>query len=203
LPAWNYTLYPVRQKSSSSCSLKWDSRRQQFTLQFLGPSRGKLAAQERALEEAYKVGQKPVGADMIDNVLAKDINGLEPRLTRQGYNAKVLADSELIYSGSSKQTKLSPRSAIQRSSLCSIRIKVHLQRIPEFHYSSAPSPSCFLLTSAFLAEMRSSETKEREGHTHRSSFSIILVYGRCFWAVLKQCGLILTECGPEDFLILK
>jgi hypothetical protein len=31
----------------------------------------------RALEEAYKVGQKPVGADMIENVLAKDINGLE------------------------------------------------------------------------------------------------------------------------------
>jgi type II secretory pathway predicted ATPase ExeA len=46
----------------------------------------------RALEEAYKVGQKPIGADMIENVLAKDINGLEPRLTRQGYNAKVLAE---------------------------------------------------------------------------------------------------------------
>jgi hypothetical protein len=46
----------------------------------------------RALEEAYKVGQKPVGADMIENVLAKDINALEPRLTRQGYNAKVLAE---------------------------------------------------------------------------------------------------------------
>ena len=46
----------------------------------------------RALEEAYKVGQKPVGTDMIENVLAKDINGLEPRLTRQGYKAKVLAD---------------------------------------------------------------------------------------------------------------
>jgi hypothetical protein len=29
---------------------------------------------------------------MIENVLAKDINGLEPRLTRQRYNAKVLAD---------------------------------------------------------------------------------------------------------------
>jgi hypothetical protein len=27
----------------------------------------------RALEEAYKVGQKPVEADMIENVLAKDI----------------------------------------------------------------------------------------------------------------------------------
>ena len=29
---------------------------------------------------------------MIDNVLAKDINGLEPRLTREGYNTKVLAE---------------------------------------------------------------------------------------------------------------
>jgi hypothetical protein len=43
-------------------------------------------------EEAYKVGQKPMGPDMIDNVLAKDIDRLEPRLTRQGYNAKVLAE---------------------------------------------------------------------------------------------------------------
>jgi hypothetical protein len=46
----------------------------------------------RALEEAYKVGQKPVAADVIENVLAKDVNALEPRLTRQGYNAKVLAE---------------------------------------------------------------------------------------------------------------
>jgi len=46
----------------------------------------------RAFEEAHKVGQKPVGADMIDNVLAKDINGLEPRLTREGYNTKVLPE---------------------------------------------------------------------------------------------------------------
>jgi hypothetical protein len=29
---------------------------------------------------------------MIENVLAKDINALEPRLTRQGYNAKVFAE---------------------------------------------------------------------------------------------------------------
>ena len=29
---------------------------------------------------------------MIENVLAKDIDGLEPRLTRQGYNVKVLAE---------------------------------------------------------------------------------------------------------------
>ena len=39
----------------------------------------------RALEEAHKVGQKPVQADVIDNILAKDINGLEPRLTKEGW----------------------------------------------------------------------------------------------------------------------
>jgi type II secretory pathway predicted ATPase ExeA len=38
----------------------------------------------RALEEAYKVDQKSVGADIIEMC--------SPRLTRQGYNAKVLAD---------------------------------------------------------------------------------------------------------------
>jgi len=41
-----------------------------------------------ALEEGYKVGQKPVGVDVIDAVLAKDIDSLEPRLTRHGYNVK-------------------------------------------------------------------------------------------------------------------
>jgi type II secretory pathway predicted ATPase ExeA len=46
----------------------------------------------RVLEEAYKVGQKPVSAEMIDTVLAKDINGLEPKLTREGYNVKVWAE---------------------------------------------------------------------------------------------------------------
>jgi hypothetical protein len=39
------------------------------------------ASRFASLEEAYKVGQKPVGADMIENVLAKDINRLKPRLT--------------------------------------------------------------------------------------------------------------------------
>jgi hypothetical protein len=41
----------------------------------------------RALQEGYKVGQKVVGADMVENVLAKDIDGLEPRLTRNGIGA--------------------------------------------------------------------------------------------------------------------
>lgn len=46
----------------------------------------------RAFEEGYKVGQKPVGTDVVQAVLAPDLEDLEPRLTRHGYNAKVLAD---------------------------------------------------------------------------------------------------------------
>jgi len=43
-------------------------------------------------EEAYQVGQKPVTAEMIEGVLAQDINGLESTLTRSGYGLKVVAE---------------------------------------------------------------------------------------------------------------
>jgi hypothetical protein len=46
----------------------------------------------RAFEEGFKIGQKPVGTDMMQSVLAPDLEDLEPRLTRHGYNAKVLAE---------------------------------------------------------------------------------------------------------------
>ena len=42
----------------------------------------------RTQAERYKVGQKPVSAELIDAVIAKDIDELEPRLTRQGYHMK-------------------------------------------------------------------------------------------------------------------
>ncbi len=45
-----------------------------------------------AFEEAYGVGQKPVTPEIIETILAKGINDLEPRLIRQGYNSKVLAN---------------------------------------------------------------------------------------------------------------
>jgi len=45
-----------------------------------------------ALEAAYKIGQKPVAAEMIDRVLALDMHGLESPLTRHGYSFKVVAD---------------------------------------------------------------------------------------------------------------
>ena len=46
----------------------------------------------RSFEEGYRVAQKPVTVEVIAGILAKDINELEPRLTRYGYNAKVLAE---------------------------------------------------------------------------------------------------------------
>jgi len=46
----------------------------------------------RSFEEGYKIGQKPVTVEVIASILAKDIDELEPRLTRNGYNAKVLAE---------------------------------------------------------------------------------------------------------------
>lgn len=43
-----------------------------------------------AIEEAYKVGVKPVTADIIESVVA--IDELESRLTRYGYDAKSLSN---------------------------------------------------------------------------------------------------------------
>lgn len=45
----------------------------------------------RAFEEAYQIGQKPVGADLITTVLASTLNDPEPHLIRHGYNVVSLA----------------------------------------------------------------------------------------------------------------
>ncbi|MEM9543721.1 MAG: AAA family ATPase [Cyanobacteria bacterium P01_E01_bin.42] len=44
-----------------------------------------------ALEEAYKAGQKPVGAEIVEMILFRGLDDLEPKLIRHGYNAKVIA----------------------------------------------------------------------------------------------------------------
>jgi type II secretory pathway predicted ATPase ExeA len=46
----------------------------------------------RALEEGHTIGQKPLTPELIESVLARDLDDLEPRLTRHGYNVKALAD---------------------------------------------------------------------------------------------------------------
>ena len=46
----------------------------------------------RAFEAGFRTGQKPVTADIVEATLAPDFDDLEPRLTRQGYSVKSLAD---------------------------------------------------------------------------------------------------------------
>ncbi len=44
-----------------------------------------------AFEEAYQVGQNPVTPEIIDAVLSKQLDNLEPKLVRHGYNTQVLS----------------------------------------------------------------------------------------------------------------
>lgn len=45
-----------------------------------------------ALETGYQASEKPVGEAIVDSVLSKQIDDLEPTLTRHGYTPKVLTD---------------------------------------------------------------------------------------------------------------
>jgi len=46
----------------------------------------------RAFEAAFEIGAKPVDADMIEAVLSRQLDELEPRLTRNGYDLRSLAE---------------------------------------------------------------------------------------------------------------
>jgi hypothetical protein len=48
--------------------------------------------QHLALETGYQASEKPVGEATVDAVLSRQIDDLEPTLTRHGYTAKVLAE---------------------------------------------------------------------------------------------------------------
>jgi type II secretory pathway predicted ATPase ExeA len=45
-----------------------------------------------AFEEAYQTGEKPVSEALVDSILSKQIDDLEPTLTRHGYSIKSLAE---------------------------------------------------------------------------------------------------------------
>ena len=45
-----------------------------------------------AFEAAYQAGEKPVSATVVESVLSKQLDDLEPMLTRNGYNVKTLAE---------------------------------------------------------------------------------------------------------------
>lgn len=46
----------------------------------------------RVFEEAFHVGQKPADADTVASVLAPDLDGMEARLARNGYDLKALTE---------------------------------------------------------------------------------------------------------------
>ncbi len=45
-----------------------------------------------ALEQAYRVGEKPVTAEIVEAVMAPDLNALQPTLTRHGYSVRALSE---------------------------------------------------------------------------------------------------------------
>lgn len=45
-----------------------------------------------AFEASYQVGQKPVTIEIIDSVMAADLDAMEATLTRHGYNTRALAE---------------------------------------------------------------------------------------------------------------
>jgi type II secretory pathway predicted ATPase ExeA len=48
--------------------------------------------QHLTLETGYQASEKPVGEAIVDSVLSKQIDDLEPTLTRHGYTAKMLTE---------------------------------------------------------------------------------------------------------------
>jgi hypothetical protein len=45
-----------------------------------------------AFETGYQASEKPIGEAIVDSVLSKQIDDLEPTLARHGYTAKILAE---------------------------------------------------------------------------------------------------------------
>ena len=45
-----------------------------------------------AFEEGFRVGERPVTAEVIESILVRDLNDPEPQLTRHGYSVRALAE---------------------------------------------------------------------------------------------------------------
>jgi hypothetical protein len=45
-----------------------------------------------ALDVGYQAGEQPISAALVENVLSKQLNDLEPTLTRHGYRVKDLVE---------------------------------------------------------------------------------------------------------------
>jgi type II secretory pathway predicted ATPase ExeA len=56
-----------------------------------------------AFEEAFRVGEKPVTAEVVEAVLSRHMDDLEPRLVRHGYDARAIAELLGAKSGEVRQ----------------------------------------------------------------------------------------------------
>ncbi len=56
-----------------------------------------------ALEEAFRVGEKPVTGEVVEAVLSRHMDDLEPRLVRNGYDTHAVADLVGAKSGEIRQ----------------------------------------------------------------------------------------------------
>ncbi len=45
-----------------------------------------------AFEEGFRIGEKPVTAEVVEAVLSRQLDDLEPKLTRHGYNVRTLSE---------------------------------------------------------------------------------------------------------------
>lgn len=46
----------------------------------------------RAFEAGFEIGAKPIDASVVEAVLSRQLNDLEPQLTRNGYDVRSLAE---------------------------------------------------------------------------------------------------------------
>ena len=53
---------------------------------------GRYSYLSLAMEAAYQIAERPVSADIVESVLSRQIDDLEPTLTRNGYRLKDLVD---------------------------------------------------------------------------------------------------------------
>ena len=46
----------------------------------------------RALEEGFRIGEQPITAQLVQAILSPQLDELEPRLRRHGYDVRAVAD---------------------------------------------------------------------------------------------------------------
>jgi hypothetical protein len=46
----------------------------------------------RAFEEGFRIGERPIGAPLVETILSPQLDELEPRLRRHGYDVRAIAE---------------------------------------------------------------------------------------------------------------